>query len=323
MSGLKKNTIKLVLENVVKNWLASITDEEVRKLAAANTIVTGGSIANLLMGEKVNDYDLYFRNRETTEAVAKYYANKFNSDTTLKSKVRGYAPEVRSAEIINIRGEKENRIVFFMRSAGIADAEQDATAYDYFEMRPELEADAFLSTPDDPVEVAKQVKEDLKSKKEYRPLFLTDNAVTLSDRVQIIIRFWGEPAQLHTTFDFAHAMCWYDYGRKTLSIPAEAMECLLSKTLIYKGSLYPIASIFRVRKFIRRGWRISAGQLLKIIFQLQDVNLKDINILKEQLIGVDVTYMRQLISELSNNNGERVDATYIAKLVDKIFEDEE
>jgi hypothetical protein len=97
------------------------------------------------------------------------------------------------------------------------------------------------------------------------------------------------------------------------------MASMMAKNLVYKGSLYPIASIFRTRKFIARGWRISAGQLLKMIFQLNGVDLNNRTILREQLIGVDMAYMTQLLSELAKHDG-RVDGTYMAALIDRVFE---
>ena len=55
--------------------------------------------------------------------------------------------------------------------------------------------------------------------------------------------------------------------------------------LSLETALYPIASLLRIRKFIERGWRITAGQMLKIIWQLQDVNLSDPAVMREQLTG--------------------------------------
>ncbi len=116
-------------------------------------------------------------------------------------------------------------------------------------------------------------------------------------------------------------MCYYDYGSGELVLHPEALEAILSKTLIYKGSLYPIASVFRVRKFIQRGWRITAGQLLKIIWQINEIDLKDPKVLREQLLGVDQAYMHQLLRALeTKESNQKIDATYIAKLVDEIFE---
>jgi hypothetical protein len=97
------------------------------------------------------------------------------------------------------------------------------------------------------------------------------------------------------------------------------LESVLTRNLIYNGSLYPVCSIFRIRKFISRGWRISAGQLLKMVYQVSKLDLSDKKILQDQLIGVDQAYMHQLISAINSKEG-KVDENYLAQLVDQIFE---
>jgi len=63
--GRKRSGIEAELRKKIKKWSDTITDESTRKLAFENTIVTGGSIASMLLGEPVNDYDLYFRDQNT------------------------------------------------------------------------------------------------------------------------------------------------------------------------------------------------------------------------------------------------------------------
>ena len=53
--GLKSKTIKSVIRNKVNEWLASIEDEDLRKLCQKEAIVTGGCIASMLLGEEVNE----------------------------------------------------------------------------------------------------------------------------------------------------------------------------------------------------------------------------------------------------------------------------
>ena len=68
--GRKRSGIKRALKAKIDEWLQTIDDVDVNALAAENAIVTGGSIASMLLGEQVNDYDVYFRNRETAIKVA-------------------------------------------------------------------------------------------------------------------------------------------------------------------------------------------------------------------------------------------------------------
>jgi hypothetical protein len=322
-AGMKSNTIKLVLKQKLDDWLSSIDSEETKKLIKRDTIVSGGAIASMLAGEKINDYDIYFKTRETAENVARYYVNKFNaSNGQLSTRaMRSCNPEVKVEPRVNVKGNTEDRIIIYMKSAGVASETQ--SEYRYFEAEGETSADEFMDSLNvDPMETAEDLAEITKDKKsKYRPVFFSENAVTLSDKVQIVIRFFGKPDEIHENYDFAHTMCYFDYENNSLHLHPEALECILSKTLVYKGSLYPIASVFRTRKFIQRGWRITAGQMLKMIWQISEINLKDPAVLREQLIGVDQAYMHQLLRALETKEGnQKIDSTYLAKLVDEIFE---
>ena len=116
----------------------------------------------------------------------------------------------------------------------------------------------------------------------------------------------------------------YDYNDNTLTTNIEQLESLLSKSLVYKGSLYPLASIFRARKFIQRGWSIDAGQYLKMAFQLNDMDLLDPYTLEEQLTGVDLLYFYQIISDLKykqlTNDDFKPSTDYFIEIIERIFE---
>lgn len=310
--GRKKNGIRIELKKKIEDWIKSIDDEELRQVVAKNTIVTGGAIASMLLGEKINDYDIYLKTKEATKALAEYYVKKFmefNGDKFNGMEVK-YIPEVREEKLKNIKGTEEERIVIFMKSAGVASETQDE--YRYYELGGMDDATEFAST------LAEEIKDD--SKPKYRPIFLSQNAITLSDKMQIVIRFYGNPDEIHENYDFQHAKCWYDYDKNHLHLDPEALECLLSRTLIYRGSLYPIASIFRMKKFIERGWRISAGQQLKIMWQISEINLKDYDVIREQLTGCDAAYLFQLVDALSKTDVDKIDSAYVSTIIDKIFD---
>jgi hypothetical protein len=290
MPGFKPKVIKNILRRKVTAWANSITDESVRALAMQNTIVSGGAIASMLLGEKPNDYDLYFRDNITALAVAKYYA-------ALLVPAAGSNIQVFTAAHTNILGEEEIRVECFIKSLGAAEAEEAESDYS-----------------------AKARKNWCTTK--FRPVFISSNAITLSDKVQLITRFAGAPDQILRNYDFAHCMCYYDLASNNLVLPADALEALLTKTLIYKGSLYPIASVLRLRKFIARGWRISAGQVVKMVFQMRDIDFNNHLIMMDQLLGVDATFMHNFIKQMQKATQEqREDLGYVANLLDKVFGD--
>jgi hypothetical protein len=87
--------------------------------------------------------------------------------------------------------------------------------------------------------------------------------------------------------------------------------------------LYPVCSIFRLRKFINRGWRINAGQILKICMQISELDLKEITVLEDQLIGVDSLYFMHLINKFkakqANDSSWVLSTHYLLSVIDKIF----
>src|SRR3546814_6021471 len=80
--GMKAKTIKAILAKKFNSFASSIEDEVVRKLVEKNTIITGGCIASMLLGEKINDFDLYFTDHATTKAVAEYYVKRSEEHTS-------------------------------------------------------------------------------------------------------------------------------------------------------------------------------------------------------------------------------------------------
>ena len=307
--GRKRSGIIKELNSKIIEWLSTIDDIPLRDRVSKEVVITGGSIASMLLGERINDFDIYLKTKETTKLIAEYYVAKFNAANETKSAVKPVEPFVLEERIQNCKGIIEDRITIRIKSAGIA-GEETSNVYQYFESQPEDAAQAYVDS-------IKESEDSTKPK--YRPIFLSTNAITLSNDVQLVIRFYGQPDAIHDNFDFAHAMCYYDYNQKNLVLPAEALEMLLSRTLKYRGSLYPVASIFRMKKFLERGWRITAGEQLKIAWQVSELNLKDQVTLQEQLTGCDAAYMHQLIEALKDIPADKIDSAYVATIIDRIF----
>lgn len=305
--GMKRKTIKAVLQKKFNDFLASIEDTDLRERVANNTIITGGSIASMLLGEKVNDYDLYFRDFETAKRVAEYYVNQFarsNPESAIQPKVE-------------IDGD---RVKVRVRSSGVASESLDDGTYRYFEADPDPDAADATLYAEQAATVAEQADDD---KPRYRPVFLTTNAITLSHGIQLVLRFYGDPDEIHENYDFAHCTSYWDARTKHLELRPYAMEALLAKELRYIGSRYPICSIMRARKFIQRGWTINAGNILKMAMQISDLDLTDVNTLEEQLTGVDVAYFQEIIAKLKEDESVartgQVSTTYLCEILDRMF----
>lgn len=313
MSGMQIRTINRIIEKKVDDWLASIEDEGLREKCKRDTIVTGGCIASMLLGEEVNDFDIYFKKYETCVDVANYYLDKFQKGR--KAEQGGIAYEMKVEELKD--SLDRNRVRIVVQSAGIAGDEQEKD-YRYFEcvddesLAGEYVEEAFQNAEG---EVSEEAQE---GKPEYHPVFLSSNAITLKGGVQLIIRFFGSPDAIHENFDFVHCMNYWKRSEGTV-VNEESLLALMSKTLIYRGSLYPICSIFRAKKFIQRGWKINAGQYLKMALQISGLDLRNPIILEEQLTGVDVAYFREVISKANPEGKDEIDTTYLMEIVNRMF----
>jgi len=301
---MKIKTINRTLKSIHENLCKSITDSTTRQLVEKNTIITGGCITSMLLGEDVNDYDIYFTNQETVKAVATYYVNVFKQ----LRKDRKQSDATDQDLKVDCIG---NRIRIVVQSSGIASLSGDGEEYQYFEQVPDENAAA---------EYIENVCKILKGKNEkYQPILLTSNAITLTNNVQLIIRFYGSPEEIHKNYDFVHVTNYWTSSEKKVVTNIEALQCILAKELKYVGSLYPVCSLIRTRKFINRGWSINAGQFVKMAMQVSELNMKDPIVLEEQLTGVDFAYFQQVISIIKSDNRNDIDATYLAGILDKVF----
>ncbi len=317
---MKAKTIKAVIRKKVDEWIATIDDKEVAEIAKKNTLVTGGAIVSMLLGEQVNDFDIYFRTKEATKRIAAYYLAKFALNPP---------PRFRDGEeMVGIHlVEEAERVWIKVQSAGIA-SEAPASNYQYFETQPDEAGVQYVEEQFQAIEDANEESPDGaldESKPAYRPVFLSENAITLSNRVQLVIRFFGEVEEIHKNYDFVHCTCVWSSWDGNLVLPAAALESMLTKELRYVGSLYPLCSIIRLRKFIARGWHVNAGQILKMCMQLNGMDLRDIRVLRDQLTGVDAHYFRQILERLENKakaegtEDQPIDTCYLVAIIDRMF----
>lgn len=306
---MQVKTIQKNIEHKLEEWLKTITDLKLAEDVKKSLLVSGGSITSMLLNEPVNDYDVYLTDIDVCKRLAQYYVKDIASIIVLdgrekdnlvenynssKPSLDGIDPiNLNAAEAISLRNLKEDQIkLYFLGAQG-------------------------------GMRIDENMGED---SKEYKPVYFSPNAISLTDNLQIVLRFWGTPEQVHKTFDFIHATNYFTFKDGVVR-NLQAMESILTKQLRYQGSYYPVTSIIRAKKFIKRGFNISAGEMMKIIFQISQLDLNDPDVLEEQLLGVDVAYFDLIITALRNKHESdptfKISTEYFNKLVDKIFNGEE
>lgn len=286
--GFSRRSIRKELNKRLKAFVESIEREEIKNIIRNRTIVTGGAIASMLMGDDINDVDIYFKDQESALKVSRYFVKIATGEEPRhelsyeEGTGRGSAPDhaVGLKDQVNLKGASEKVVSIYIPSGGVIFSD---------------------------------------SQEDYFPKCITENAITLNNDIQLITRFSGSVEEIHANFDFVHATCSYDWGSNELVLPPEALENIISRTLDYRGSLYPLASLFRLRKFIARGWTVNAGQILKIAFQIGKIDFTDSYVLQDQLTGVDQTFMNSLIRALHGVPKEQMNPEYVSVLIDKIF----
>jgi hypothetical protein len=324
---VKAKTIRKVLRKKVDDWLATIPDPNVRNLLKRDTIITGGCIVSMLLKEKVSDYDVYFKTTDAAKAAATHYLNMFKELHPDKTFL-GHAKVIRD----------DDRVRIFVQSEGVleSDPERDPDIEpEEPEMVPigqEMAINTIAEHVPDPnnpesfdVEDMDEIPQDARLVDlKYRPVFMTSNAITLSDGIQLVIRFTGDPAEIHKNFDFAHCFSYWTSEDNNLVLNPESLECILAKELRYKGSRYPLCSVIRTRKFLKRDWNINAGQYVKMCLQISNLDLTNMEVLEDQLIGVDAAYFMAIISHLkrqqNTDDPKPIETSYLIEVLDRVFQ---
>jgi len=297
---MQTKTIKAIITKKLEEWLETITDEQLRKEVKKNILLSGGSITAMFLNMPVNDYDIYIQDMNVLLRLARYYCpndvldgrlrdqylqNYFDENSTSKQKAdhrMANVDEDMSEMVVRLKNLKPDQVKLNINGTG--------------------------------------VKMTLQEGVKYQVAFLSQNAISLTDDIQIVLRFSGNAEEIHKTFDFIHATNYFTFA-DGLVTNIKALECTLTKELKYQGSLYPLTSIIRMKKFILRGWKINAGEILKIMFQISELNLKNPEVLEEQLIGVDIAYFAKLIEILRGVESDKICSTYLNALIDRVFND--
>lgn len=274
-------TISKIISSKLEDWLFTITDEKLRAKVRNNILVSWWSITSMLLNEQVNDYDIYINDMNVLKDLVKYYTSPFNL-TILDWRTDHKDSDINCYDSVIRRTLKPNQIKI-------------------------------------DVQWGFRVNEDKNEEelKKYIPVFFSPNAISLSNDIQIVCRFHWDNVEIHKTFDFIHATNYFTF-QDWLVTNKEALESILTKQLKYQWSLYPLTSIIRMKKFIKRWWNISAGEMLKTMFQISELDLRNPDILEEQLIWVDVAYFRTLIEALRWVDKD-VDSHYLNTIIDRVF----
>lgn len=297
---MQLKTINTIIKKKMDEWTQSLP-EALREEVKAEILVSGGCIASMFLQEDINDFDVYIQSQDTLMKLAKHYAELKNLnvlDGRLKDEyMKRDEGNAKALDELNIQTQRVVEINSLVSDQVRLDIPDHGYAYN-----PIKDKDG----KQDPFQLA----------------FLSPNAISLTNKLQIVLRFSGTAEEIHKNFDFIHATNYWTYEDGVVT-NEKALISLLTKQLFYQGSLFPLTSIIRMKKFVLRKWKISAGELLKIMWQISELDLHDPIVLKQQLIGVDIAYFAKLLEILSGKESEEWDSMFVSDSIDTVFNDSE
>lgn len=142
-------------------------------------------------------------------------------------------------------------------------------------------------------------------KEGFNLIINTDNALTYQKEntaFQLIKKpgfFKDTTNEIFNMFDFTVCMGAYDFDSESFVLEERFLYHLARKEIIFNTNAeYPLASLCRIRKYLNRGFSVSAAELVKIALKIHSLDLKDYKTLKDQLMGIDTMIFRELMSKL-------------------------
>lgn len=165
-----------------------------------------------------------------------------------------------------------------------------------------------------PVEIAVKPK--------YKVNLITENAINLSDKIQIITKYYGEPIDVVGSFDFQHIKSWFRFNSEIIFCD-EFYRLIHEKELVYTGSEYPLSSFFRVKKYIKKGWNVSNATMLHIALDIVSAFNKNKIILYDNekmpdLVWQDEETKLEFYKEYVNNREEQEEEFDVETIIQQL-----
>lgn len=116
---------------------------------------------------------------------------------------------------------------------------------------------------------------------------------------QAIKVYHGTPYDIIEKFDFTICQGAYDFLANDFYLGENFLKHLAQKRLVYTGlSEFPIASLYRLKKYIQRGFACSGIEIIKLALQIQRLEISNYGQLRRQLMGIDTLFLKELMDQL-------------------------
>lgn len=108
-----------------------------------------------------------------------------------------------------------------------------------------------------------------------------------------------------SNFDFTVCMGAFNCGTSQWILYPNFLLDIAAHRLVFNvHSSYPICAMYRVLKYMRKGYELSASELVKLALSINKLKMESYMDLKEQLMGIDTLIFQELTDSLINQHGE-------------------
>jgi hypothetical protein len=155
------------------------------------------------------------------------------------------------------------------------------------------------------------------------PVFVTDHATTYrceGNTFQLVKVVFGSAAEVFDKFDFTVCMGAYSCGEDTFTLQTHFIQHNSQRKLVFhKGTLFPICSMVRTVKYMRRGYTMTGVERIRIAMAVSRLQLTSWQDVKKQLQGIDTTFLKPLTDNMLSEG--RADKTFDYDEFDAYIED--
>jgi hypothetical protein len=139
----------------------------------------------------------------------------------------------------------------------------------------------------------------------------TDSALSIiseGHRVQLIKVLTGSPEQVIDSFDFTICQAAFQFKPNETGFwfGKGFFPHLAQRRLVFNVSAeYPVCSLFRVAKYLKRGFHFSGIEAIKLGLRIQALEIEDYKELRRQLMGIDTLFLKDLTDSLKGQDEKK------------------
>lgn len=136
-------------------------------------------------------------------------------------------------------------------------------------------------------------------------------------RIQLIKAITGDPLTVIKSFDFTVCQAAWSLSSGFVFC-TDFFQHLAQRRLVFNISAeYPICSLYRARKFIKRGFHFSGIEAIKIGLTIQNLDLNNYGDLRKQLMGIDTMFLKDLTDSLAGQETKEYNLNEFLSLLDQ------